>query len=293
VNPSSRLRLSPSASITPTAAGVVLRSDLGAFAVTGADLRDFLDRIVPLLDGTRDLESITTALGRYSPKSVASFLGLLAERGLVEEVRDSAASRWAGQEAFFRRFSRPAEEAMAALASARVLVAGAEPWGVAIARSLAQAGVGGIRLAENMPWEAAVNERWTLVIGAVPPRDTAMIERVARFAHRADTRSLWAHLAGHRLFLGPLTAPGKTACRMCAAVEALNPALDGAAESSPERLAVMTRLLGDLTAAEAVKAISGYTPSKLGGQVVIRDLVTHESRSHNLVKLPWCRVCGR
>ena len=60
------IRLSRSASITPTDVGVLLRSDLGAFQLTGSDVGAFLERMVPLLDGSRDREAIVEALADYS-----------------------------------------------------------------------------------------------------------------------------------------------------------------------------------------------------------------------------------
>jgi adenylyltransferase/sulfurtransferase len=43
---------------------------------------------------------------------------------------------------------------------------------------------------------------------------------------------------------------------------------------------------------EALRAISGYAASPLGGRLVIEDLTTFESSLHTLVRLPRCRVCG-
>lgn len=79
-----RIRLRPSASITPTPSGVVLRSDLGVFHLQGADVRRFLTRLVPLLDGSRDTNAVQEALPGYSGTSIRVFLTLLTQKGLVE-----------------------------------------------------------------------------------------------------------------------------------------------------------------------------------------------------------------
>jgi bacteriocin biosynthesis cyclodehydratase domain-containing protein len=54
----------------------------------------------------------------------------------------------------------------------------------------------------------------------------------------------------------------------------------------------MGQLLGQLVAMEALKVLSAYTPSRLGGRLLIQDLSTFETSRHTLVRLPWCRCCG-
>jgi hypothetical protein len=259
------LRLSPTASVTLTSAGAVLRSSLGAFQLTGADLDAFVTRMVPLLDGSRDREAVQAALsGHGSPASVARFLDLLIARGLIEE----------GQ-------------ALDRLASARVILAGPEPWGEAAAAALGASGVGAIdRLGEG-----AVDAERSLVLAAVSPDDDAEVDRVARLAHRAGVRSLWAHVDGSRLVLGPFTVPGRTACRICAGAEPLNPAIR-ARPSPGGRAPILARLLAGRVALEVIKVVSTGGPPRLSGRVLIEDLATFESTLHTLVRVPWCSVCG-
>jgi bacteriocin biosynthesis cyclodehydratase domain-containing protein len=54
----------------------------------------------------------------------------------------------------------------------------------------------------------------------------------------------------------------------------------------------MGQLLGHLVAMEALKVLSAYTPSRLGGRFLIQDLARLETSHHTLVRLPWCKVCG-
>jgi hypothetical protein len=286
-----RIRLSPSASVTRTDAGVILRSDLGTFQLTGPDVGAFLDRMVPLLDGSRDQEALVQALAGYSRPSVMAFLDLLKERGLLEAVPDTAA-RWRGPEEFFRTWAMAPGDAMARLARARVLIVGLEPWGATAAIELAAAGLGALHVIDAA--EAVVaSGPWSLLVAAVPPGDSELVERVARFAHRAGIVSLWSHLAGTTAVLGPLVTPGKTACRICATADALNPALAERSRAAPgPRADAMGQLLGHLVAMEALRVISEYTPSDLGGRVLIEDLTTFETCLHALVRIPWCRVCG-
>src|SRR5437016_5647018 len=133
-----KIRLSPSASITTTQSGVVLRSDLGTFQLYGEDVRLFVSQIVPLLDGTRDAAAVAAALSGYSVESVTNFLTLLQQKGLVENVPDS--DRRLAEDRFFQKFGKGERAALGALADARVAVVGLEPWGAAAAIELAAAG---------------------------------------------------------------------------------------------------------------------------------------------------------
>ena len=65
--------IKPSASVTPTEVGILLRSDLGTFQLTGSDMKVFVSQIAPLLDGTRNREEIAGALPGYSQASVLVF----------------------------------------------------------------------------------------------------------------------------------------------------------------------------------------------------------------------------
>ncbi len=150
------LRLSPAASVTRAGGTVVLRSDLGTFQLHGDDVGVFLERMLPLLDGSRDAAGVAAALPEYSASSVGSLLELLRQKGLVEAVAAAAAagvtpgaSRRAPQERFFRSVER--EDAPARLAAARVVVLGHEPWGAVAAMELAVAGVGALDLLDDRP----------------------------------------------------------------------------------------------------------------------------------------------
>jgi molybdopterin-synthase adenylyltransferase len=277
------VRLSPSAGITPTGAGVILRSDLGTFQVAGPDTAVFVDRMVPLLDGSRDREAIAAALPGYAGGSVAAFLRLLEDHGLIEEV-PGAEAHGRGQEAFLRAWPA-AGDAAERLARARVICVGRGPWGAAAANALGAAGLSEVRAVDES--SAIGGELWSLIVAAVPPADLEEVERVARLAHRANLVSLWSHLAGTKAVLGPLVTPGITACRICATAPGLNPEL----EAGPGRAAA-AKLLGHFVAMEAIRVISGYAPSDLGGRILIEDLATLEISLHTLVRLPWCRVCG-
>lgn len=256
-----RIRLSPSASVTPTERGVVLRSDLGSFEIGGADVRAFLEAMVPLLDGSRDRDAVAEALDQFSPRSVLAFLDLLEEKGLVEAAPDAGEDRprWRGQDEFFRKWSRSPEAMARRLAESRVLIAGLSPWGRAAAVELAASGVGNIdvidgegpddlvggdprgafvrSLTEAAPWcrVTAAPITWTrdgaiaidagdpvhLVIGAAPGDEARVLRGLARFADTIGAVSLYGDLDGSSGIVGPVVVPGKTACWSCVREPAL------------------------------------------------------------------------
>jgi hypothetical protein len=300
------IRLNPAAAITPTALGVCVRTDLETLMLGGADASAFVAEVAPLLDGTRDRAAISLALGGYSPRSVTALLDALEARGLVEAVPETPPPSGLeggsphrgrrGQEGFARAWSLGPEVLTARLAEARVLVVGRAPWCATAAIELQAAGVGAVRRAgDDDALEREAQASWSLLVAAVAPENLERIARIARFAHRARLISLWSHLAGTKALLGPLVMPGETACRLCATVEALNPpaaraeAVDAGADPRHQG---RERLLGHHLAMEALKVLSGYTISLLGGRLLIQDLATRESSRHTLVRVPWCRVCG-
>jgi ribosomal protein S12 methylthiotransferase accessory factor len=153
----SKIRLSPSASITPMAQAVVLRSDLGSFQLDGPDISVFVGQVLPLLDGSRDLDEVASALPGYTPASVHGLLELLRQKGLVEAVAENAAPRedtGAAQERFFQGVGLAPAAGGERLRLARVLIAGLEPWGVVAACELAAAGVGALHLLDDAMVEA-------------------------------------------------------------------------------------------------------------------------------------------
>lgn len=175
-----RIRLSPSASITTTQSGVVLRSDLGTFQLHGDDVRLFVSRIVPLLDGTGDAQAVAAALTGYSAESVTNFLALLQQRGLVENVPES--DRRSAEDRFFQKWGKGDGAALGTLSDARVVVAGLEPWGAVAAIELAAAGVGRIHLIDD----CTVSEDDVLAVRALAatdrgrPRRDAVRDAIAR-----------------------------------------------------------------------------------------------------------------
>ena len=181
-----KIRLSPSASITTTHSGVVLRSDLGTFQLQGEDVRLFVTNIVPLLDGTRDAAEVAAALPGYSAESVTNFLTLLQYKGLVEPVPES--DRRLAEERFFQKWGFQEGAALGQLAQARIAVIGLEPWGANAAIELAAAGVKHLQLFDNLTVSAddilGVRAFTTADLGR--QRRDAVRDAIARVADDAE-----------------------------------------------------------------------------------------------------------
>jgi ribosomal protein S12 methylthiotransferase accessory factor len=168
-----RIRLSPTASITTTQSGVVLRSDLGTFQLHGDDVRLFVSSIVPLLDGSRDAAGVAAALSAYSASSVTHFLELLQQKGLVEFVADSDALL--AEERFFQKWGKGDGAALGELAAAHVAIAGLEAWGSVVAIELAAAGVRHLHLVDD----GIVSADDLLAVRALPATDRGRLRRDA------------------------------------------------------------------------------------------------------------------
>lgn len=177
-----RIRLSPSASITPSEAGILLRSDLGMFQLQGSDVQCFVTAMVPLLDGSRDKEAVANDLRQYSRESVVAFLDLLQQHGLVEPMLDEPRDkRWLAQEAFFQKWTERPEELTRRLREAQVLIVGLEPWGAVAAAELAASGIGALHLIDDghVVTDDLLSSRWWNIQQVGRPRREALAESLA------------------------------------------------------------------------------------------------------------------
>lgn len=146
-----KLRLTPAATISPNSQGIILQSDLGAFQLHGKDISDFIETVIPLLNGEYDEESICQTLEQYENDSIRTVLELLNSKGLLEQIKSTgdASPPWSVHQRFFSAWNTSGSSAVEKLANARVLVLGTEPWAANAVQQLAMAGVGHIHLVDN------------------------------------------------------------------------------------------------------------------------------------------------
>ena len=139
----------------PDSAGdeaLVITSERRRIKLKGHSFREFLNEVVPLLDGTRTTEEIQQSVsGAFNPEDVTAALELLASEGVLEiEDRDGppAPQPLEHQFNFFHEVGMDPKLAQQRLQRATVSVIGMGPVGVAAAMSLAAAGVGNLRCAD-------------------------------------------------------------------------------------------------------------------------------------------------
>ena len=146
-----KLQLSPAATITPNAQGVLLQSDLGDFQLHGQDVSDFVTNICPLLRGQYDQEELCAQLPGYADASIVAVLELLKQHGLIEEIAEGSAFTppWPAHERFLKAWQNPDKKPTSDLADRHLLVIGLEPWSVKMVDEMANAGVGHIHLVDN------------------------------------------------------------------------------------------------------------------------------------------------
>jgi bacteriocin biosynthesis cyclodehydratase domain-containing protein len=113
-------------------------------------------------------------------------------------------------------------------------------------------------------------------------------------------------LAGIEAVLGPTVLPGKTACYVCYRMRAIACSASPVAELAMERtrnirnrdesscrenLTFAAGALGNLTALEAFKAITGIGACSVPGAIAVLDLLRGSWQKHTILRKPWCPAC--
>jgi ribosomal protein S12 methylthiotransferase accessory factor len=256
-----------------------------------------VESVVPLLDGSRDLAELRRVLPPDADAAkVVSLLATLAEADLVDLRPPRPAGADPSALAYWDACGLAAEQAVDAIASARVDVftVGVEPAPAVTALRAAGAN------ATTPPQDALTPAALSVVLCHDYLAD-GLAEIDA--AHRAAGRPwLLAKPTGARVWVGPVFTPGEGPCWHCLAVrlwenrpaeahvrDAL--ALGGAVPRPNVTIGPLTEVALHLVAVEAVKWLAGY---RYPGQRSVwtcdsRDL---GSRHHEVRARPECASCG-
>jgi bacteriocin biosynthesis cyclodehydratase domain-containing protein len=132
---------------------LVITSERRRIKLKGHSFREFMNEVVPLLDGSRTTEEIQQLVrGTFAPEDVAAALDMLASEGLLEDQgRDAPPAPdlpLDHQLNFFHEANLDPERAQDRLRTATVSIIGMGPVGAATALALAAAGVGHLRCAD-------------------------------------------------------------------------------------------------------------------------------------------------
>jgi molybdopterin-synthase adenylyltransferase len=123
----------------------------------GHSFREFLQSIVPLLDGEHTMGEIQAEVASlFAPEDVRGFLGLLAEHNILQDAEpDTMAaevrSELEPQLNFFHELGLKPHEVQRTLSAATVVVWGLGGAGAAVALSLAAAQIGNLRCVDSLP----------------------------------------------------------------------------------------------------------------------------------------------
>ncbi|SFU76590.1 ribosomal protein S12 methylthiotransferase accessory factor [Methylobacterium sp. 174MFSha1.1] len=237
----------------------------------------------PLLDGTRGLDEVCAVLADRVPLAESYFaLGELGRSGLLSRNDpDGPAGAWCDAAGLDQ----------AGLRATRVRVlAGRSEEAEAFEEALARSGVA---IADG---EADLSV--VLVDDILDPRLEAI-----NAARLADGRPwLVVKPAGRPGWVGPLFAPGDTACWACLAHRVrearqaetwIGRLRRGPAPTAPPSGTATTRdLCRQIAVAEVLSWIGGRRPGRLFGRILTVDAADLSTRLHEVVRRPQCKACG-
>jgi bacteriocin biosynthesis cyclodehydratase domain-containing protein len=221
----------------------------------GHSFREFVQRVVPLLDGRLSVEEVHAKVSDlFEPDDLATCLDLLNEHGVLEDVSEwpideAAEQRLRPQLNFFHDLALQPWEIQHRLKNARIAVVGLTGAGVAATQSLSAAGVGTVRCLDDTvvgPADVYFNATFTdqdigrprVEAACVDPRAPVTIEELSddppdfiinaldegnlSLAYKLNrsclaTKTPWisTEAAGFEVIIGPTVYPGETACFAC------------------------------------------------------------------------------
>ena len=151
------LQINPAASIQYTQQGATIQSPLGNFQLSGSDVGIFVQKLLPLVDGTRSSEELVQLLPDHEPQSILQIIELLQQKQILEEViqNDQPISEKSAPFKIdlnrFKAFETTGKDALQILKSAHITIFGLESWAINAAIELALAGVGKLTLFDDQP----------------------------------------------------------------------------------------------------------------------------------------------
>jgi ribosomal protein S12 methylthiotransferase accessory factor len=315
------LRRTADGLLVPATFGLVLRSCKGTVSIDDPKVLPIVERVMPLLDGTRDWRCIVEQFEAPLRPTIAQLLALLEQTGIVESV--------AGE-------SHEGSVPEGRVRDARILLVGSEPWGEIAASELEASILSRIHRVQKVtdanaspgkpgrtrqaafatstasPASSRAHgflnraPEWDLAIGAIDPRDLRSHFELSRWSVANGVPVLFGNSRGFEAVIGPLAIPRQSACWNCVRLRLLANAVDPRAEHAVQEFLLLPRpdtcdplppdkgssVVGHLIANEALAFLRGACTSEVARSVLVMNLANHEATRHAVVPMPWCDVCG-
>ncbi|HZO98276.1 MAG TPA: TOMM precursor leader peptide-binding protein [Gaiellaceae bacterium] len=261
----------------------------------GAAVRTLLPALLPLLDGTRDLDALAARLGQPARPAIAAALELLAGHGVVVEGPDAPPGRRAAARAAAAAFGLPPAAAAARLAASAVGIVGAGEARLEVARLLAAAGVGAVR---RLGWRGRGGV--DLAVVAPAPDELDRLPAWNRTALRRELRWLLLRpFDGRSCAVGPLAVPGQTCCYECLLLRRgaslgypdLLRELEAAPLAAPPDPAVAA-FAAALAAHVAVRWVVGADRTLAGTLYTFEPYPAPRLEEHAVLRVPRCPACS-
>ncbi|MBV2153698.1 nitroreductase family protein [Kitasatospora sp. SUK 42] len=285
-----QFRLPPHPSVVPGAVlhwaedGLIVDGTGTRRTLGGRSARQVLPDLLPLLDGTRTLDQLATALGRTATQ-VRAVLLLLYSCGLLQEGvprRSGPQSVLLARLLDSTRVNASADEAQDRLADAPVALRAPEPFRKALAERLNAMGMRTTRLGSPGSGEDETPALAVLHVGAGHQADAREIHLALR---RREVPVLLVGPDGDGFFIGPYSANDHGACPECQLAQ-LPPA--PGESPAPDTITAAAAL----TALEVLGLVSRVgRPASLHGRIRI-DLRAGTSEARTIAPRPGCDLCG-
>lgn len=311
------VRVKPQVAIVPVGPENVLLKGPALFLRYSGEAVPPLLKLVPLLDGTRDLAALARDSG-LSEEDTRDLVEALWEDRAVEDAEADGAfdlpaaerARLAPQIGLWSHLTRDPGAVQNRLGKARVLVAGDGRLAKRTADALRDAGVGHVAYHDaGADTPAATDDLAALVKGAdhlvvaldLPFRNTLLAFNDAALA--TGTRWTAAFLDSLEASVGPTVVPGETACWRCydLRMKGAHPNMERLLVYEANERQVPARAGLDVHADIAsgwlvqsvLLSIGGAVLPPLAGKVQrIRFLDLH-AETHRVLRMPRCPSCTR
>ena len=265
---------------------VVLASERGVTTLSGGQV----ERVVPLLDGSRDRAGVLDACPA-APERTAALLDRLGAARLLVEHRSPDEPDRPGL-AYWDAAGLDGLGADRRLCSATVVVH--TVGGVSadtVVPALQRAGTT-VSVGTGRGTSGAV-DRVDLAVVLCTDYADPRVGRVAAGLERAGTPWLIARPVGERILVGPFLGTGPGACWTCLATRLRDNRCQDAGPGGDPLVALpsVAALAAEVVALEAAKWVAGYRHDAQTG-IWEHDTITMADRLHAVTRRPQCPACG-